>query len=117
MVALSSCEAEYIAGAAAACQGVWLRRLLQDVVGVSGPPPQLKMDNQSAIALSKNPVLHDRSKHIDTKFHFLRECVDSGAVCLAFVSTQAQLADIMTKALGRSKFQELRELIGVTKLK
>lgn len=117
VVALSSCEAEYIAGAAAACQGVWLRRLLQDVVGVSGPPPQLKMDNQSAIALSKNPVLHDRSKHIDTKFHFLRECVDSGAVRLAFVSTQAQLADIMTKALGRSKFQELRELIGVTKLK
>jgi hypothetical protein len=117
VVALSSCEAEYIAGAAAACQGVWLRRLLQDVVGAGVPPPQLKMDNQSAIALSKNPVLHDRSKHIDTKFHILRECVDGGAVRLAFVSTQGQLADIMTKALGKAKFQELRELIGVTKLK
>ncbi|XP_039834695.1 uncharacterized protein LOC120695542 [Panicum virgatum] len=55
VVALSSCEAEYIAGAAAACQGVWLRRLLQDVVGAGVSPPQLKMDNQSAIALSKNP--------------------------------------------------------------
>jgi hypothetical protein len=117
VVALSSCEAEYIAGAAAACQGVWLRRLLQDVVGAGVPPPQLKMDNQSAIALSKNPVLHDRSKHIDTKFHILRECVDGGAVRLAFVSTQGQLADIMTKALGKAKFQELRELIGVRKLK
>ena len=117
VVALSSCEAEYIAGAAAACQGVWLRRLLQDMVGTDVPPPQLKMDNQSAIALSKNPVLHDRSKHIDTKFHYIRECVDSGAVRLEFMSTQGQLADIMTKALGKSKFQELRELIGVTKLK
>ena len=67
VVALSSCEAEYIAGAAAACQGVWLRRLLQDVVGAGVTSPQLKMDNQSAIALSKNSILHDRSKHIDTK--------------------------------------------------
>ncbi|KAK3147062.1 hypothetical protein QOZ80_3BG0277590 [Eleusine coracana subsp. coracana] len=117
VVALSSCEAEYIAGAAAACQGVWLRRLLENMVGAGVLPPQLKMDNQSAIALSKNPVLHDRSKHIDTKFHFLRESVDSGAIRLVFVSTQGQLADIMTKALGRAKFQELRELIGVTRLK
>ena len=67
VVALSSCEAEYIASATAACQGVWLRRLLQDVVGAGVPSPQLKMDNQSAIALSKNSILHDRSKHIDTK--------------------------------------------------
>jgi hypothetical protein len=117
VVALSSCEAEYIAGAAATCQGVWLRRLLEDVLGASMSPPQIKMDNQSAIALSKNPVLHDRSKHIDTKFHYIRECVDDGAVRLAFVSTQGQLADIMTKALGKAKFQELRELIGVIKLK
>jgi hypothetical protein len=117
VVALSSCEAEYIAGAAAACQGVWLRRLLEDMVGTDVSPPQLKMDNQSAIALSKNPVLHDRSKHIDTRFHFLRVCVDEGAVRLAFVSTQGQLADVLTKALGRTKFQELRELIGVKKLK
>jgi hypothetical protein len=116
VVALSSCEAEYIAGAAAACQGVWLQRLLQDVVGTSVPPPELKMDNQSAIALSKNPVLHDRSKHIDTKFHYICECVDGGAVRLVFVSTQGQLADIMTKSLGKSKFQELRELIGVIKV-
>jgi hypothetical protein len=117
VVALSSCEAEYIAGAAAACQGIWLRRLLEDMVGTDVFPPQLKMDNQSAIALSKNPVLHDRSKHIDTRFHFLRACVDEGAVRLAFVSTQGQLADVLTKALGRTKFQELRELIGVKKLK
>ncbi|CAO2188328.1 unnamed protein product [Urochloa humidicola] len=104
VVALSSCEPEYIAGAAAACQGMWLQRLLEDVLGVGVPPPQLKMDNQSAIVLSKNPVLHDHSKHIDTKFHYIRECVDGGAARLAFMSTQGQLANIMMTALGRSKF-------------
>ena len=96
---------------------MWLRRLLEDVLVVKSSPPWLKMDNMSAIALSKNLVLHDRSKHIDTKFHYIRECSEKGAVCLEFASTQEQLTDIMTKALGRSKFQELRELIGVVKLK
>jgi len=116
VVALSSCEAEYITGAAAACQAVWLTRLLKDVMGDDPQVPQLKMDNMSAIALSKNPVLHDRSKHIDTKFHFIRECVDKGSILLEFASSQEQLADVMTKALGRSRFCELREKIGVINL-
>ena len=116
VVALSSCEAEYIAGAGAACQAVWLTRLLKDVTGEAPQAPRLKMDNMSAIALSKNPVLHDRSKHIDTKYHFIRECVDKGDLLLEFASSQEQLADLMTKALGRSRFCELREKIGVVNL-
>ncbi|WVZ94772.1 hypothetical protein U9M48_040631 [Paspalum notatum var. saurae] len=97
VVALSSCEAEFIAGAAAACQAVWLRRLLEDITGAKVPAPILKMDNQSAIALSKNPVLHDRSKHIDTRFHFIRECAEKGDINIEFAGTQDQLADILTK--------------------
>jgi len=116
VVALSSCEAEYIAGAGAACQVVWLMRLLKEVTGNEPPAPHLKMDNMSAIALSKNPVLHDRSKHIDTKFHFIRECVDKGIILLEYANTQDQLADLMTKALGRARFCELREKIGVVNL-
>jgi hypothetical protein len=96
VVALSSCEAEYIAGAGAACQAMWLSRLLRDVIGTEVEVPMLKMDNMSAIALSKNPVLHDRSKHIDTKFHFIRECVDGGKIRLEFTSSQDQLADPLT---------------------
>jgi len=72
IVALSSCEAEYVAAAAAACQGVWLSRLLGDMLGIKEMSVKLLMDNKSAIALSKNPVHHDRSKHIDTRFHFIR---------------------------------------------
>jgi hypothetical protein len=71
IVALSSCEAEYVAAAAAACQGVWLSRLIGDLLETKEMPVKLLMDNMSAIALSKNPVHHDMSKHIDTKYHFI----------------------------------------------
>jgi hypothetical protein len=74
VVALSLCEAEYIAGATAACQGVWLSRLLSDLLNTKVVAPILYIDNKSALALAKNPVLHDRSKHIDIRFHFIRDC-------------------------------------------
>jgi hypothetical protein len=96
---------------------VWLVQLLSDITGDVVQPPALKMDNQSAIALCKNPVLHDRSKHVDIKFHFIRECVDSGKICVDYASTQEQLADVLTKALGRVRFCELRDQVGVVKLK
>ena len=115
-VALSTCEAEYMAGALAACQAVWLTRLLTDIIGIQVQSPELKMDSQSAIAVSKNPVLHDRSKHIDTRFHFIRDCVEDGRICLDYVSTQQQLADVLTKSLGRGSFCELHTKIGVVKL-
>ena len=89
MVALSTCEAEYVAAAIAACQVVWLRRLLGELTGVEAHPPTLMVDNQSTIAIAKNSVFHDRSKHIDVKFHFLRDCIDGGSVlhCKSFTKT------------------------------
>jgi len=117
MVALSTCEAEYVAAATAACQVVWMRRLLTELTGVQAQPPALKVDNQPAIALAKNPVLHDRSKHIDVKFHFLRDCVDGGQLVIEFVDTGRQLADILTKSLGRLRFMELRGMIGMAEVK
>jgi hypothetical protein len=114
VVALSSCEAEYIASASAAYQGIWLSRLLGELLGIEAPKVNLLVDNKSAIALSKNPVHHERSKHIDTKYHFVRECVDNGSIEIDHVSTQNQLADILTKALGKVRFIELRQQLGVT---
>ena len=78
VVALSTCKAEYVAAATAACQAVWLRRLLGELTDVEAHPLALMVDNQPTIALMKNPVLHDRSKHIDMKFYFLGDCVDGG---------------------------------------
>jgi hypothetical protein len=117
MVALSTCEAEYVAAATVACQVVWLRRLLSELTSVEARPPALKVDNKPAIALSKNPVLHDRSKHIDIKFHFLRDYIDGGHLVIEFVETRRQLADILTKSLGRLRFLELRGMIGMVEVK
>ncbi|WVZ78237.1 hypothetical protein U9M48_025983 [Paspalum notatum var. saurae] len=118
VVALSSCEAEYIAMATAACQAIWLARLVSDMVAVGTEPraPELKVDNQSAIALARNPVHHDRSKHIDTKFYFIRECSDRGQIILRHTPSEQQLADILTKPLARDQFQKLRAQVGLRNL-
>ena len=67
------------------------------------------VDNQPAIVLTKNLVLHDRSKHIDVKFHFFRDCVDEEQIVIEFVETGQQLTDILTKSLGRLRFSELKK--------
>jgi len=113
IVALSSCEAEYIAASTGACQGMWLARLLAELKGEEANTVTLKIGNESAIALSKNPVFHDRSKHIDIRYHFIRECVEEDRVRLQSIGTTEQLADILTKALGRAHFCEMHSRIGV----
>ena len=87
IVALSTCEAEYVVAATAACQAIWLRRLLGELTGEEAHPPALMVDNQPAITLTKNPVLHDQSKHIDIKFHFLWDCINGGQIIIEFIET------------------------------
>jgi hypothetical protein len=116
VVALSSCEAEYIAATTGACQAVWLARLLGDLTGEEPRAATLLVDNKSAISLIKNPVFHDRTKHIDLRFHYIRECVEKKKVHVEFTSTATQLTDILTKPLGRVKFQEMRSKIGVIQI-
>ena len=113
VVALSSCEAEYIAAATGACQATWLARLLAELKGEKASATTLKTDNQSAIALSKNPVFHDRSKHIDVRYHYIRECVEEDRVRPESIGTTEQLADMLTKALGKERFCWLRSKIRV----
>jgi hypothetical protein len=116
LVSLSSCEAEYIAAASAACQGVWLSRLIADLTSSKVQSFRLLMDNKAAIELSKNPVFHERSKHIDTRYHFIRECVANGVAEVEHIGTDRQLADILTKPLGRVKFIEMRQKLGVSEV-
>uniref|UniRef100_A0A151UFD3 Copia protein n=1 Tax=Cajanus cajan TaxID=3821 RepID=A0A151UFD3_CAJCA len=86
IVALSTCEAEYVVAS-------W--------------------NNRSAIKLAKNPINHERSKHIDVRFHFIREKVKEGSVELEHVGSKEQVADIFTKPLPATTFQELRKLLGM----
>nr|GEW80291.1 uncharacterized mitochondrial protein AtMg00810-like [Tanacetum cinerariifolium] len=100
-VALSSCEAEFMAATAAACQAIWLRGLLAEVTGLERQKVIIRVDNKSTIALSKNPVFHGKSKHIYTRYHFIRECVENEQVIVKHVSRENQRADPLTKALAR----------------
>ncbi|KAM0018090.1 putative RNA-directed DNA polymerase [Helianthus debilis subsp. tardiflorus] len=116
-VALSSCESEFMAATAAACQALWLKRLLSEITGWKEEKITLRVDNVSAIALMKNPVFHGRSKHIDTRYHFIRECVENEDITVEHISGELQRADILTKALARIKFATMRELLGIQDLK
>ena len=113
IVALSSCEAEYVAATTTTCQGIWLARLIGELMNKEMISMTLMVDNKSAIALSKNPVFHNRSKHIETKFHFIRTCLEEKKMELDFISIDNQLADLFTKSLGRLKFEELRQRLGI----
>ena len=113
VVALSSCEAEYIATTTAATQALWLSRLLGELLGRKVDVVELKVDSKSALALAKNPVFHDRSKHIRIKYHFIRDCLEEGSIKANHIATTDQLADILTKSLGKAKFQEMRRRIGL----
>ncbi|GKE05985.1 ribonuclease H-like domain, reverse transcriptase, RNA-dependent DNA polymerase [Tanacetum coccineum] len=84
-IALSSCESEFIAATAAATQALWLKRLLSKLTHSQEEKVTIQVDNKSAIALMKNPVFHGRSKHIDTKYHFIRECVEREDIRVEFV--------------------------------
>jgi hypothetical protein len=113
VVSLSSCEAEYIAAATAACQGVWLARLLSELKDAEIHVPVLRVDNKSTISIVKNPVHHDRSKHIDVRYHLIQEYEQTGQIAVEFIRTEEQLGDILTKPLGKVKFRELYNKIGL----
>ena len=117
VVALSSCEAEYIAATSAATQALWLARLLSELLGKETGAFELRVDSKSALALAKNPVFHERSKHIRIKYHFIRSCLEEGSVKASYINTVDQLADILTKSLGRVKFLELRTRVGLVHIK
>ncbi|XP_057851979.2 secreted RxLR effector protein 161-like [Cryptomeria japonica] len=111
---LSSAEAEYIAASEATREILWLRRILADLQEPQASSTPLFIDNQSTIKMAKNPVFHDRTKHINTKIHFIRHYVKDGSISLQYCATTDQPADILTKALGRVKFEKFREMIGLT---
>ncbi len=113
MVALSSTEAEYISLCSAAQETVWMRNLLRSIGFEQTGPTTILEDNQGAIALSKNPKGHHRTKHIDIKYHYIREATEKGDIELKYCPTERMFADILTKALPKARFEELRTLIGV----
>lgn len=112
-VSLSTTESEYVAAATASKEVVWMRRLLQDFCFQESTPTTLFFDNQSSIKLVKNAEFHQRTKHIDVKFHFIRALQEERVIDVTYISTDMQLSDILTKALPGPRFVKLREEINI----
>nr|GEX38553.1 retrotransposon protein, putative, unclassified [Tanacetum cinerariifolium] len=110
--AMSSAEAEYVALSASCAQVMWMRTQLQDY-GFNYNKIPLYCDSQSAIVISYNPVQHFRTKHIHTRYHFIKEQVENGIIELYFVRTEYQLADMFTIALPEDLFKYLVRRIGM----
>ena len=107
-VSLPTIEVEYIVVATCCTQVIWIRQTLEDIQVKYDDPIPIFRDNTSAINISKNPVMHSKTKHIPIKFHFLREQVTKKNIKLEYVETKEQIVDIFTKPLPRETFEDVR---------
>ena len=105
-----------MAATEATSQAIWLRRILGDMGYQQDGPTVIYCDNKSAIAMAKNLVHHNRTKHIAIKYHFIREAGTTKQIQLEYCTTEDQVADIFTKALPRPRFEQLRTMLGVSEI-
>ena len=105
-------KVEYVAAMEACKEEIWLGRLVADL-GIKIEMPELHCDSQSAIQLAKNLVFHAKTKHIDMKYHFIREVIDDKQIELVKVHTKENPADLLTKGLPGDSFVHCRELLGI----
>ncbi|GKC48229.1 retrovirus-related pol polyprotein from transposon TNT 1-94 [Tanacetum coccineum] len=111
-VSISTAESEYVAVSGCCAQVLWMRTQLTDY-GFFYDKVPIYCDSQSAIAISCNPVQHTRTKHIDVRYHFIKDHVEKGTIELYFVGTEYQLADLFTKSLPEARFKFLVEKLGM----
>jgi hypothetical protein len=114
-IAQSNAKAKYIVASVASREAIWLRKLLSDLFSAKLEPTVIHCDNQSCIKLSENPVFHDRSKHIEMRYHYVRDMVQKNILSIQYVPTAEQTTDILTKPLSLTKFVYFRDKLGVAK--
>jgi hypothetical protein len=112
-ISLSTVEAEYIAACSASCEAIWLQKLLTNLFDLEMRATVILCDNQSYIKMTENLVFHDRSKHIEIRYHYIRNMVQRGALKLQYISTDEQVVDVLTKPLSHVKFEYFRDKLGL----
>ena len=112
-VALCTAEAEYVVACSASCEAVWLRKLLFDLFNIQLDAICIYCDNQGCVKLAENSVFHDKSKHVEIKYHYIQDMVQRGEVNLLYVAMNEQIIDVLTKPLARVKFEYFKERLGV----
>ena len=113
LVSLSTTKVEYIVAVECCTQVIWMRQMLEEIQVKYDEPIPIFCDNNNAINISKNPMMHSKTKHIPIKFHFLREYVTKKNIKLEYVETKEHIADIFTKPLPRETFEYLRQKLRV----
>ena len=114
-VALSTVEAEYIAAHSASCEAIWVRKLMSGLFNLELDTTVILCDNQSCIKMTENPVFHDRSKHREIWYFYIRDMMQKGAIKLQYVSNDEQADDVLTKPLSRVKFEYFQDKLGVVR--
>ena len=115
IVAQSTTEAEYIGLVTVSREMIWLRGILEDLGHPQEGPTIIREDNIGAIHLTRNPVFHQRTKHIDVRYHLVRDYIERNLLEVEYCETNNMLADFFTKALPKAKFQQLRNKINIWK--
>ena len=110
---MSSTEAEYIAATEACKEVLWLQMFLDELGFAPTEATTLQCDNQSAIALCRDSKFHARTKHMDIRYHFICEVIDNRELSVKYVVSGDNPADILTKALGKTKFQSFLNVLGL----
>ena len=117
VVALSTTEAEYISAVSAGAEISWLRKLFTELgLNFSSSPSPLCIDNQSALAVAKNPEHHGRMKHLDLRYFWLRDEVAKGTISVSYCPTESMPADMLTKALSMVKVQACCKMLGLSRV-
>lgn len=113
MVARSTAEAEFRSMAQGICELLWIQILLDELKLYQNKPLMLYCDNKAAIDIANNPVQHDRTKHVEIDRHFIKEKLDRGVICLPYVTSASQVADILTKGLPEKLFSMFCSKMGL----
>jgi hypothetical protein len=104
-ISLNTVEAEYIVACSSSCEAIWLQNLLTGLFDLEMEATMILCDNQSCIKMTKNHVFHDKSKHIEIRYHYICDMVQRGAIKLQYVSTDEHVVDVLTKPLSHVKFE------------
>ena len=115
IIAQSTTEAEYIAINSAAKEAVFIKQLMIELGAYNQAKFPIYTDNEGALALAKNPVFHERTKHIAVKYHYIRQLIEEGIIDLVYINTKDQKSDELTKPLDKTKFKEFLIQIGFFK--
>src|SRR5664279_2916034 len=111
-VSTSTAEAEYIAASSCCSQVLWIQQQMRDY-GLLFTSTPIHIDNTAAISITHNPVQHSKTKHIEIRYHFIRDCHEKHLINLVQIDTLRQKADIFTKAFNKNRFEDLIKMIGM----